>query len=441
MHTQLLIFYDNYEGFRIFKEKVDRCLDIISSRADVLAELIKNDDSLKGRGFVFFLKNVIYTLDQAKEVIISFSTDQTSVLDRITGVAKHLISADRFEAAMSSSNRSLVEAMTEFNFYTSLAPTSRNTTLSLTSATTNLRNLLKDPCTSFEDEIHSHIRRMPNSCRMWLNEKIFNWLYDPKGSSILFLQADAGMGKSAYVSSLHYYHSDMFKLWGIFFCKYGITERSDGAQIVLSLTFQIAQACPEFKNQLLENNYALDIVAEMNSMTWNQLLEKLIIIPLSECKATLNENNLTGKALIIIDAVDEIAQTGDRKRELFLSFLAYIAKKVPSFVRLLVTGRPEADIILAFQKLNPEIIYENDPNHVNDLREYIATQVNLRLTDKSEAEEAILLFMERSERKFVYVAMVMDGIKDNEALTLASLHELLPKGIDDVSDIFLIFIF
>jgi hypothetical protein len=106
-----------------------------------------------------------------------------------------------------------------------------------------------------------------------------------------------------------------------------------------------------------------------------------------------------------------------------------------------VTGRPEADIILAFQKLNPEIIYENDPNHVNDLREYIATQVNLRLTDKSEAEEAILLFMERSERKFVYVAMVMDGIKDNEALTLASLHELLPKGIDDVSDIFLIFIF
>ena len=234
------------------------------------------------------------------------------------------------------------------------------------------------------------------------------------------------MGKSAFIASLHHYYYGIFNIYGVFYCKYGIEKRSDGAQIVLSLTLQIAQTCKPYRDFILNEDYAKNNISQMGSLDWGELFYNLIVKPFKHC-------NIDGIHLIVIDAIDEIGNTGDEKRQVFLKFLVRISKKLPSSIRLVVTGRPEPDIVESFQILKPFVIRQDDPNHIEDLKVYLRTQLSTVLIDIVELDEAVDLILEKSNKTFVYVVMVIDPIINNdEKITLQQLRAL-PDGIDEVS--------
>ena len=249
---------------------------------------------------------------------------------------------------------------------------------------------------------------------------------------ILYYFMYIGIGKTAFTASLQHFYPDIFTLYGVFYCKYGETKRSNGAQIILSLSLQISNICRPYKQYLFKDNYAQRIVFDIDNMTWRELMYSLIAKPLTsiECIEYFKANDTIG--LIIIDAVDEIDKTNNKERKEFLKFLIDFSHSLPQYIRLLITGRPENDIIEAFQPLNPLIISENDPRHIQDLQIYVRTQLKNKLLYKTELNAAVELFMKRSEGKFVYTALVMDQIDGNE-VTLESLKNALPNGIYDVS--------
>ena len=60
------------------------------------------------------------------------------------------------------------------------------------------------------------------------------------------------MGKSAFAASLIGKSILESRLLAVFFCKYGETKRSDGANIIKSLAYQIAEKLPECMTKMKE---------------------------------------------------------------------------------------------------------------------------------------------------------------------------------------------
>jgi hypothetical protein len=77
---------------------------------------------------------------------------------------------------------------------------------------------------------------------------------------------------------------------------------------------------------------SMDVMAEF---------DELVIEPLRSCSVAIS-----GPVLLILDGVD---QAGDRMADFVVSILARSAE-FPSFLRILVAGRPEADLCRAIER-------------------------------------------------------------------------------------------
>jgi hypothetical protein len=71
-------------------------------------------------------------------------------------------------------------------------------------------------------------------------------------SKLFWILADAGMGKSAFAASLVRKSILTDRLLAVFFCKYGEAQRSDGANIIKSIAYQIAEKLPECMAKMKE---------------------------------------------------------------------------------------------------------------------------------------------------------------------------------------------
>ena len=86
---------------------------------------------------------------------------------------------------------------------------------------------------------------------------------------MFWIQAEAGMGKSAFAASLHAYYSIRKRLLGVFFCRYGAKNRSEGKNVIKSLAYQIARRFPESREKMLEG--AKLLTSNNNVMCFNLL--------------------------------------------------------------------------------------------------------------------------------------------------------------------------
>ena len=189
LYSQVLKVLANCDEFKKFKLKVDRLVNIIINRVDVIKTLIEKDENIGDLSFESLLKEVIFALDQATEVIKSYATDQASRIDKLTGALKQIVLPDNFKDKMAKSTFCIIEAMSFLTFYAVMSPTSNNSLSNDDKAV--LRDILQKPLTTF-NETQDHTRRMSKPSRLWLVEDMFNWLNDPISSKVYFLQGGAG---------------------------------------------------------------------------------------------------------------------------------------------------------------------------------------------------------------------------------------------------------
>jgi hypothetical protein len=113
-------------------------------------------------------------------------------------------------------------------------------------------------------------------------------------------------------------------------------------------------------------------------------------------------------AVILIDALDEIGVENERKE--LLSFLSDCLYLLPPWVKIITTSRPEADIKAAFERFTPNVIDSVDPRHRLDLEVYTRDQMKRKFSNPDDLNEAVALLLERSEGRFIYMAMVADEL-------------------------------
>jgi hypothetical protein len=254
------------------------------------------------------------------------------------------------------------------------------------------------------------------------------WLEDPL-SSMFWILAHAGMGKSAFSASLIDYMRPRGLLLGCFFCKYGQSSRSNGLSIITSLSQQLAENFPECRGDILLASTKIN----NPDMTLQEKMMVLIIKPLGKIDRSRRFRNQT--AVIVIDALDEVGEEGSQERYELLMVLRYCVQHLPAGLKLLTTSRPDPDIIKCFESFHPRKIEAEDERHEEDLRIFIRSKVliydNQSILEHDDQVEAAVELMRKSEKLFIYMSYAMDYLQTcKKKYSLEELEEMLPPGLD-----------
>jgi hypothetical protein len=168
-------------------------------------------------------------------------------------------------------------------------------------------------------------------------EELTQWVNDPDGSTVRFLLGAAGTGKSAIAHSMGQRFHALRRL-GSFFCFDKNFQGDRHPESVLStIAYNLANWNPGFRKALAG---ALKAEPELSdtvdvSAQW----EGLVIKPAKNI-------SFVGPVLLVIDAFDE-SSADHNSRRLLLKLLTKDSAQLPSNFRILITSRPERDVILS----------------------------------------------------------------------------------------------
>ena len=298
-------------------------------------------------------------------------------------------------------------------------------------------NSLLEPI-AFQQDLQLNAKQFFTDSRLWLFQEFFNWLDANKveplttaiSKRVFWLQAPSGMGKSVFAAKLCQQLQIQDRLLGYAFLKYSDQHASSPSTILKSLVFQIAERFPVVQGWLLDNlksdqdsssspsksksdlqerkskgvqRLAMVVQAsrKFGSMANNSvqyIFDQYFIGILKQLEIHLMELNPQQSPLVIvIDALDESGPEFSVRRIEFLKLFSKAnMNKLPSWVRMFVTGRPETDIKKALNDFNPTCIEESDPRHLIDLEDYLRKslqEVLSRLDDcadhSKESKEAL----------------------------------------------------
>ena len=274
----------------------------------------------------------------------------------------------------------------------------------------------------FESDIDFHSRMFHAGTRQWLFDEIETWRLKTRKNqnspNICMITGNPGMGKTVVAAKISSQFKSEGRLAGCFFFQYHIGKRSNPKMLVQSL-------CHQFRSSL--NGYA-DIVEEdittidPDSLSVSELFAYLIKEPLSR----ISEH--PDSMVIVIDALDECDYDArpDLLRLIVRDFL-----KLPQWIQVVVTSRPDEKILRSLKKIKSVIkISPHDPRNLEDIRLFLSDFLK-NLMSKEEFCEGVELLLKKSEGMFLYFFYAIDMLEDQETLSLDELKSLLPDGIDD----------
>jgi len=247
----------------------------------------------------------------------------------------------------------------------------------------------------FDADIAYHLRRFTG--RQWIFDRIDRWLSDKEASRIFWITGSPGIGKTAIASWLCHHRPEVA---AFHLCRHGHAQKSDPRRCVLSIAYQLASQLPEYGSRLSDLNLE-EIVAESGART---LFDSLIVQPLSAGFPVPDSTHV-----ILIDALDEA--THDGRNEL-ASFIATEFSKTPSWLRLIITSRPDPEVKHPLQGLDPYVVDADRPENREDIRAYLDRELQPYAGETAIDPQTIETIVERSEGIFLYVEWIRQELAD-----------------------------
>jgi hypothetical protein len=171
---------------------------------------------------------------------------------------------------------------------------------------------------------------------------IVNWVNDPNPDSErgLVLFGQAGTGKSSIAREIARLFDKMHRLTSSFiFSRREQSERKAAYHLFTTLARHLAERYPSFKTAL--GKVVKDNADLLGTHDYRTLFESLILNPLEDL-------HIIGPILVVIDALDESGDTTGGTE--LHAFLAENLQRLPSNFRVLITSRPEHDILSALAR-------------------------------------------------------------------------------------------
>ena len=253
--------------------------------------------------------------------------------------------------------------------------------------------------------------------------KVETWLDDSSSPNrVMVISGNAGMGKSVLAAEMCRRMQETGKLSGSHFCHHDKARHRNPKVMLQSLACHLSCNLPEYKKALVEK-LCRNLGAEINDLEVGDLFELLFEEPLSR----VTEPGFI--SLVVLDALDESEYQG---RNDLLDVIAKHFKKLPHWLRFLVTTRPEINICDNLKDLKPLLLEPNDEENLKDIGLYFKR--NLSGLFEAENREMVLKdLVEKSEGVFLCAQFLVEFIKTNcSTLTLEVLEKALPSGISSV---------
>lgn len=253
--------------------------------------------------------------------------------------------------------------------------------------------------------------------REWLFEKVERWRCDRSSDSRLFwILGSPGVGKSAFAAQLTFTRSDT--VVAAQFCQWDKTDHRNARRVVRSLAFQLATRFPDYRKLLL----SLPEISELDDKNADDLFDYLLANPL---RSVIHGGR--DRYLIVIDALDE---AGDSTSNPLVEMLARNTRRLPDWLGLVVTSRPEFEVKTLLQHLSPVVLDTTTESNRDDLRSYLRQQLSQPLQARIDANSLLDQILAKSEGVFLYVERFCDDVRQGR---LSLDHpEQFPQGLGGI---------
>ena len=246
------------------------------------------------------------------------------------------------------------------------------------------------------------------------------WRTSGSTNRVFWLSAGPGWGKSAVAARLA--HAARARVLAVHFCRYNKPNTRDARKVVRTLAFQMATQLGDYRELLVRLAKLGTSLAELDAM---ELFDKLLANPLVHELG--GGRSADDRHLIVLDALDETLENGHSE---LLNLVAGEFGKLPPWLGLVVTSRPEAPLKRQLGAFGVQQQIEDDPRNLEDLRGYVQAWLQDVALDPAKRKLAQVAVLKASQGMFLYVRQLRDAVNTGtvpaEQLTDPA---LLPKGL------------
>ncbi|EJF65001.1 hypothetical protein DICSQDRAFT_14200, partial [Dichomitus squalens LYAD-421 SS1] len=248
-----------------------------------------------------------------------------------------------------------------------------------------------------------------------------DWINNSKADAprVLFLLGGAGTGKSSIAHSIGAHSRDRRRLGSFFSFNRTFQSERPPKYVFSTIAHDLANWNPAFRRALA--NVLHDQGDLVGSVDIAKQWEGLILEPLKRV-------DLVGPVVVVVDAFDECSSADAPERRLLLKLLTDGSRKLPANFRILITSRPEHDVMRIVGRseddhrhINHISLDENKEEATSDIALYVRHEL---APDRSLADEALQdgdyrLLVTKAEGLFQWAATACRVLLQNPAgLTL-----------------------
>lgn len=252
--------------------------------------------------------------------------------------------------------------------------------------------------------------------REWVFNDIDKWLHKPDTQRLYWVTGLPGIGKTAIATHLI---QKMENLVAFHLCRRGNSEKSSPRRAVMSLAYQLSTQLPEYAEKLSSMN--LSQLLSNPNVNAGALFDALIVQPL----ATDILRPPTPR-VILIDGLDEATSDGQNS---LAGFIAREFTKLPDWLRIIITSRPDPEVMVPLQEWDSWTLEAEDPRNQQDLEQYVREMLKAKFPH-GVPDHVIATIIRNSEGIFLYAEWICREI-NSERLSVDAPQDF-PKGLGGI---------
>ena len=259
----------------------------------------------------------------------------------------------------------------------------------------------------FAPKINDLCKKFQDGTRQWFFDQLSSWFNDEE-SRVMILTAGPGIGKSVLFAKICEMYKQYGQLAACHFCDFKKSDYSNPHRILQSLAAQMCDNVDGFSeklNEVLNREHSRESLSD----AFRVLLED-----------PLHGLNRTKPMLTVIDALDE------SKTEVKSEFLELIAdefEKLPKWIKILISSRPELQVRKKLEFLNPLEILPDNRLHLEDLKYFIKCSL------PNVSEFYLHFLISKCEDSFLYAYYLVIELKQGGQGFEPISNDYICKGI------------
>ncbi|KAI8849672.1 hypothetical protein BC829DRAFT_432357 [Chytridium lagenaria] len=312
---------------------------------------------------------------------------------------------EKFKESLSTKDETIPSATPD--------PQSITDTIRLTTSEDDiLRHWLSPVTEAMDSERRLLESRHAEGTRQWLLEDVVNWAVDTEASRVMWLRGDAGVGKSIMAAVVASELLGRNRLGTTFFCRYNNNQRNTPRSLITTIAYGLSQWDVSLGRDLLTVQASNpNLLQEPN----NVIFKSLILEPLLRLEKRLTHLKY---CVIVVDALDECGAMG--KRRPFLDVLTQDCGGLPKFVKVFVTGRPEPDIVEAFEVsgIPTRVLSTSHERNLSDGRICVTNRLKREamIENPDDVEEIARIVVEKSDGLFLRIVLAVERLAEESKL-------------------------